>query len=295
MKISLWPQTSRPVDEILAEARWAEENGWHGVWVADHYMPDTGTTEVKSGPFHEAWSLLPALAVATSRVRVGVLVAPTTVHHPALLAKRATTIDHLAHGRMVLGLGAGWQINEHAAYGFDLREPKDRVDRFEEAIKIVRSLFEAERTTFEGKHFQITDAPADPKPLQQRLPILVGTAGPRMLRITARHADEWNSWGGPSTAIPKIKALAEACESVGRDPESMWKSANIMFDVDGRRPAAPSRVLTGSPAQLADAFGELAQAGFDELILPTWNLGPDLNERLDALAEIRTDVLGTLS
>ncbi|MFT4261744.1 MAG: LLM class flavin-dependent oxidoreductase [Nocardioides sp.] len=293
MKISLWPHTSRPVDEILAEARWAVEAGWHGVWVADHYMPDTGSTEVEEGPFHEAWALLPALAATTSRVRVGVLVAPTTVHHPALLAKRAATIDHVSGGRFVLGMGAGWQINEHAAYGIDLREPKERVDRFEEAIQIVSSLLTNARTTFEGRHFRITDAPADPKPVQATLPILVGTAGPRMLRITARHASEWNSWGGPSTAIPKLALLREACDRVGRDHTEMWKSANIMFDVSGRRPAAPGRALTGSPEQLRDAFGQLAEAGFDELILPSWNLGGSLAERLDALAEIRTDILGS--
>ncbi|UDY23538.1 LLM class flavin-dependent oxidoreductase [Nocardioides sp. Kera G14] len=291
MKISLWPNSSRPVSEILAEARWAVDAGWHGVWVADHYMPNTGTEERADGDYHEAWALLPALAAVTERVRIGVLVSPTTVHHPALLAKRAATIDHLSDGRMVLGMGAGWQINEHAAYGFDLLPARERVDRFEEAIRIVNSLLTEDRTTYDGKHFQLDDAPANPKPVQAKLPILVGTAGPRMLRITARHADEWNSWGGPETAIPKLSLLQTACDAVGRDFGSMWKSSNIMFDVAGKRPAAPGRGITGSPEQLRDAFGRLAEAGFDELILPSWNLGDSLSERLDALAEIETDVL----
>lgn len=295
MKISLWPNSARPVDEILAEARWAQEQGWHGVWVADHYMPNTGTVERVEGDYHEAWALLPALAVVTSTTRIGVLVSPTTVHHPALLAKRAATIDHLSAGRFVLGLGAGWQINEHAAYGFDLREPKDRVDRFEEAIQIVGLLTTQPRTTFQGRHFQIVDAPADPKPVQAKLPILVGTAGPRMLRITARHAEEWNSWGGPDTAGEKAALLTRACEQVGRDPQTLWRSANIMFDVDGLRPAAPGRSLVGSPAQLQEAVATYAEIGFDELILPSWNLGETVAERLDALAQIQADVLGPVA
>jgi alkanesulfonate monooxygenase SsuD/methylene tetrahydromethanopterin reductase-like flavin-dependent oxidoreductase (luciferase family) len=294
MKVSLWPHTSRPIDQLLAEATWADEQGWHGVWIADHYMPDSGTTERLDGPMHEAWTVLPALATATRSARIGVLVAPTTVHHPALIAKRAATLDLLSGGRFILGLGAGWQINEHAAYGFDLREPKDRVDRFEEAIQIVTSLLTRPRTTFAGKHFQIDDAPCSPKPVQASLPILVGTAGPRMLRITARHASHWNSWGGPEVAGGKLAALHAACEKVGRDPKSIWTSANIMLDLDGRHPTAPQRVLSGSADQLIDQVGQLAELGFDELILPSWNLGDDLDARIEALAELRSTVLSSV-
>src|SRR3954470_12550300 len=138
------------------------------VWLADHYMPDTGTTEPASGDLHEVWGLLPAVAAVTERVRVGTLVSPTSVHHPALLANRASTVDHVSGGRMVLGIGAGWQLNEHAAYGFHL---ESRVSRFEEAIQIVRSLLAQPRTSFHGRFYEIADAPCDPKPLQQPLPI----------------------------------------------------------------------------------------------------------------------------
>ena len=144
--------------------------------------------------------MLSAVAAVTERVRIGSLVAPTSVHHPAVLANRAATIDHISDGRLVLGIGAGWQINEHHAYGIELEPPATRVDRFEEAIQIVRSLFTNERTTFDGAHYTIPDAPMDPKPVQSPLPILVGTASPRMLRITATHADEWNTWGAPELA-----------------------------------------------------------------------------------------------
>ena len=294
MKVSLWPHTSRPVDQILTEVAWADEQGWHGIWIADHYMPDSGATERLDGPLHEAWTLLPAVAAATHSARIGVLVAPTTVHHPALLAKRAATLDHLSGGRFILGLGAGWQINEHAAYGFDLRAPKDRVDRFEEAIQIVSSLLREERTTFTGTHFQITDAPCSPKPVQAALPILVGTAGPRMLRITARHASHWNTWGTPEIAAPKVAALHAACDKVGRDPDTLHKSVNVMLDLQGTHPAPPNRVLSGSAEHLIDHLGQLAELGFDEFILPSWNLGETVEERIEALTELRAAVLASV-
>ena len=150
MKFSLWPATAHPPAEILAEARQAEAEGWHGVWLADHYMPNTPDDVPADGPVHEVWALLPAVAAVTERVRIGTLVSPTSIHHPALLANRAATLDHLSGGRMVLGLGAGWQVNEHAAYGFALEAPGPRVTRFEESIRIVRSLLTEQRTTSRG-------------------------------------------------------------------------------------------------------------------------------------------------
>jgi alkanesulfonate monooxygenase SsuD/methylene tetrahydromethanopterin reductase-like flavin-dependent oxidoreductase (luciferase family) len=202
MQFSIWPSSARTVAEILDLARWADDTGWFGIWVADHYMPNTGDETVADGVTHEAWALLPAIAAVTERIRLGPLVSPTSVHHPALLANRTATIDHLSAGRFVLGLGAGWQINEHAAYGIELHRPGARVDRFEEAVAIIRSLLTEERTTMIGEHFQITDAPCDPKPMLSPVPILVGTGSQRMLGITARHADEWNTWGHRRARCP---------------------------------------------------------------------------------------------
>ena len=138
MKFSLWPNLSHSPADVLELARYADDNGWYGVWYADHYMMNTGDTSFAPGDVHEAWGILPALAAVTSKVRVGPLVSPTSVHHPAVLANRAATIDHLSNGRFVLGIGAGWQINEHTAYGIELEAPGARVSRFEEAIQIVR-------------------------------------------------------------------------------------------------------------------------------------------------------------
>jgi alkanesulfonate monooxygenase SsuD/methylene tetrahydromethanopterin reductase-like flavin-dependent oxidoreductase (luciferase family) len=303
MKFSVWPNMGHPVDEVLDTARWADAAGWYGVWYADHYMPNTGTEEIKPGDTHECWAMLPAIATVTARVRVGSLVAPTSVHHPAVLASRARTIDHLSNGRMALGLGAGWQINEHKAYGIELEPPGRRVKRFEEAIQIVRALLTQDRTTFDGDVYTITDAPADPKPIQSRLPILVGTAGPRMLRLVARHADEWNSWGHIETATWKRTAFVEACEAEGRDPASMHTSVQALIVITdsaeviekSKTGGFADRTLAGSVDQIVDAMGRYAELGFDEFIVPDANLGRDRAQRRERLERIDADVVRQLT
>jgi probable F420-dependent oxidoreductase len=294
VKFSLWPNNNRAPADLLAEVRAAEDAGWHGVWLADHYMPNTGDTTPARGDVYECWGLLPALAAVTDRVRIGTLVSPTSVHHPALLAKRAAAIDRLSGGRMVLGLGAGWQLNEHHAYGIELEPPGKRVSRFEEAIQIVRSLLSQESTTFHGACYDITDAPCDPKPVQSPLPLLVGTRSPRMLRITARYADEWNTWGTPGQAAVHRAALTETCDKAGRDPATMRTSVNSLVDLGASAAPAGRAGLFGSAQQLIDQFGQYAELGFDEFVLPDWNLGPDKSERADKLARLKTEVMDQL-
>jgi probable F420-dependent oxidoreductase len=292
VKFSLWPQSSRAPADLLDEVRAADASGWHGVWLADHYMPNTGDMTPARGDVYECWALLPALAAVTERIRIGTLVSPTSVHHPALLAKRAATIDRLSGGRMVLGLGAGWQVNEHLAYGIDLEPPGKRVSRFEEAIGIVRSMLAEDSTTFHGEFYNVTDAPCDPKPVQSPLPLLVGTRGPRMLGIAARHATEWNTWSAPDLA-ERHSALLEALDKAGRRPETMWTSVNALMDLGGT--ASPAgRALTGTAQQLIDQLGQYADLGFDEFVLADWNLGASQAERSDNLARIKTEVLGQL-
>jgi alkanesulfonate monooxygenase SsuD/methylene tetrahydromethanopterin reductase-like flavin-dependent oxidoreductase (luciferase family) len=299
MKFSVWPYMEHPVDETLDIARWADAAGWYGIWYADHYMPNTGTEEIKPGDTHECWAMLPAIAMVTEHLRIGPLVAPTSVHHPAVLANRATTIDHLSGGRMVLGLGAGWQINEHVAYGIELEPPGRRVRRFDEAIQIIRALTTHDRTTFDGDVYTITDATADPKPVQARLPILVGTAGPRMLRLTARYADEWNTWGNLDTAAGKRRAFAAACAAEGRDERSLHTSVQALVvitdsaDVVARAGEGPfgDRTLAGSTAQIVDAIGRYGELGFDEFIIPNANLGRERARRQEALARIDAEIV----
>jgi alkanesulfonate monooxygenase SsuD/methylene tetrahydromethanopterin reductase-like flavin-dependent oxidoreductase (luciferase family) len=170
------------------------------------------------------------------------------------------------------------------------------VSRFEEAIQVVRSMLSAEEesTTFHGACYDITDAPCDPKPVQSPLPLLVGTRSPRMLAITARHADEWNTWGAPEEAADRRAALIESCERVGRDPATMWTSVNALVDLDASAPPPGRAAIFGSAQQLADALGQYAELGFDEFILPDWNLGADKSERADSVARIKTEVLDRL-
>ena len=298
MKFSMWPNPERPPSEVLDLARLADELGWYGMWYADHYMPNTGSEAIQPGDVHECWAMLPAIAAVTEHIRMGSLVAPTSVHHPAVLANRAATIDRISNGRMVLGVGAGWQINEHAAYGIELEPAGQRVSRFDEAIQIMRSLLDEERTTFHGEYYDITDAPADPKPVQSPLPILVGTGSPRMLRITARHADEWNTWGAPDMAGGALAKLHTACEQVGRDPATLWKSTQaLVFMTDNTEFAANvkagdmgERSILGSNAQLVDEIGLYVELGFDELIVPDFTLGGTPEERAARYGEFDAEV-----
>lgn len=298
MKFSVWPNPSRHPDEVLDLAQLADQEGWHCFWYADHYMPNTGDETIEPGDVHECWSILPAVAAATSRIRLGPLVAPTSVHHPALLANRAATIDQLSAGRFVLGLGAGWQINEHVAYGIELEAPGARVSRFDESIQIVRSLLDNDSTSFDGAFYNFADAPCDPKPVQARLPIVVGTSSPRMLRITARHAQEWNTWGAPLVAAASRQKFITACDAVGTDPLSMHTSVQaliVMSDdqsVIDKAHSGPmgDRTIAGSDDHIVEQLGMYIDNGFDEFIVFDGTLGPTHLERLEAYRRFDADI-----
>jgi probable F420-dependent oxidoreductase len=303
MKFSIWPNPERPPAEVLDLARMADADGWHCLWYADHYMPNSGGEEVLPGDVHECWAMLPAIAAVTERVRIGSLVAPTSVHHPAVLANRAATIDRISNGRMVLGIGAGWQINEHHAYGIELEEPATRVSRFEEAIEVIRSLLNDDVTDFHGDFYDITDAPANPKPVQSPLPILVGTGSPRMLRITATHADEWNTWGGPEMAGGALDKLHAACERADRDPATIRKSTQaLVFPTDDPSFAATirdgdmgARSIAGSNDEILAALGQYIELGFDEFIVPDFTLGNAPDERADCYRMLQAEVISQLA
>ncbi len=299
MKFSIWPSPSRSTNEVLDRARTADAAGWFGFWFADHYMPNSENEAVLSGDVHEVWSILPAVAAVTESIRVGPLVSPTSIHHPAILANRATTLDHVSNGRFVLGLGAGWQINEHQAYGIKLEEPKVRVDRFEEAIQIVRSLLDEDRTTFSGTHYTITDAPSDPSPIQDVLPIVVGTSGPRMCRITATHAQEWNTWGAPDTAEQTLGVFSTACEKAGVDVATKHKSTQALFVLTNdqakidKAAAGPmaDNTIAGSEEAILDAIGRYIELGFDELIVPDFSMGKTAEERTDSYEHFTNSII----
>ncbi len=293
LKVSAWLDARWSVEELITIATEVEQAGFHGVWLADHFMGNTNTEERSAEGMHECFALLAALAVTVPRVRIGSLVAGITYRNPAVLAKSLTTIDHLSGGRLVAGVGTGWQLNEHAAYGIELGGLRERIDRFEEGLQILRGLTTQSRTTVHGKYFTVDDAPLEPKPQQDRLPILIGASGERrMLGIVAATADEWNCWSTPEVFAHKSAVLDEHCERIGRDPKSIWRTtqAFISFgpldDTSHRH-----RAIGGSVAEVVDTVGKWHESGCDEWIVP--GLGPTEHAR-ETFARVMSEVVGQL-
>ena len=289
MRFSIWPSPARPWDETLELVRHCEKTGWDGVYFADHFMPNAPDPTPQDGDTLECWSVIAGLAAATERLRLAPLVTSVTYRHPAVLANIAAAVDNISHGRLLLGIGAGWQENEHAAYGLDLGSVKQRLDRFEEATQIVVSLLREQRTTFEGKYFRVTDAPNQPRPAQERIPILVGGAGEkRTMRIAAQFADEWNSWTSPDVLQHKVGVLHKHCSDLGRDPAELQVSTQALLFLgtdeswlaEKRSGDAGRASVIGNPAEVTEIIGQYADAGADEFIVPDFTMG-SLNRRKD--------------
>jgi probable F420-dependent oxidoreductase len=255
--------------DVLAMAHRVEALGFDSLWVSDHVLHDFPDEE-RQGPW-EGWSLLAALAASTSRITLGTNVLCSSFRNPALLAKMADTVDEISGGRLILGIGAGWHEPEYRAIG----EPFDRrVSRFEEAIQIITGLLREGAVDFEGRYYAARECELRPRgPRPAGLPVMVGTRGPRMLRITARYADWWNG-GWPSYADrvpPLLASLDEACAEVGRDPATIVRTAGVMADIPGVCPhrgqdwvtRLRARVppLTGAPEDMAAELRALAGAG----------------------------------
>jgi len=169
--------------------------------------------------------LLAALAARTTTIRVGVLVSSNTFRHPALLAKEAVTVDHISHGRLELGIGAGWYVPEHQVFGLDFPAPAELVGRFREAVEIVDHLLRNDVTTYAGTYYHLSEAPMRPRPVQQpRPPLTLGAHGPRMLRICAEYADTCNSFGTVEQMRERGQTLDEQCVAIGRDPATLRHS-----------------------------------------------------------------------
>ncbi|MBB2946771.1 alkanesulfonate monooxygenase SsuD/methylene tetrahydromethanopterin reductase-like flavin-dependent oxidoreductase (luciferase family) [Actinoplanes lutulentus] len=277
MRISIWPGAGQPYGDVLETARHAAETGWDGVWIADHFMPNDGTGTDPLHPVLEAGSLVAALGAAVPRVRIGTLVYGNMYRHPAVLANMAATVDHITRGRFTLGVGAGWQINEHEQYGIELPPIGRRIDRFVEALLVLKGLLRSERTTVNGEFYQLTDAVCEPKPVQDPLPIMIGAKGEqRMLRVVAEHADMWNTWGRPDLIAHKSGVLDRHCADAGRDPKSIVRTAQALTVVDGPVPDGVSMpVIGGSVKQLTADIAAYEKAGVDELIIPDGLLGKD--------------------
>ena len=235
-------QWGKPLDQVYDEFRMVDELGFDVAWLSDH-MGVPGT------PILESWTLLAALAVRTSNIHLGVLVTNNTFRHPALLLKEAVTVDHISGGRLILGIGTGWEPDEHARYGIEFPSAHERVERLEEAATLMRLMMSQDRTTFVGQFYQVTDAPLEPRPIQApRIPILIAAHRPRMLGVAARCADIWDSYhemaDSPTAGLKmpieeQMRHLDEACLAIGRDPSeirrSTWTTGEALASADAFR------------------------------------------------------------
>ena len=271
---------------VLDLWRHIEATGWDIACVTDHFMPNTKERE---GAMLESWSTLSALAALVPRLRVGTIVLGNTYRHPAVVAKMAAQVDIISGGRLILGLGAGWQENEHEAYGIPFYTTRERLERLDEACEVIRSLWTRPRSDFEGRYYRLSDAPLDPRPVQRPHPeLMIGGGGERVtLRIVAKHADHWNVWGGPQVLARKGAILDDHCAAVGRDPKSVTRSANMALLLTDRKSeieqladtiakrmgphAADARdtCLAGTPDQIREQLGQLRAAGVSVLFVPT--------------------------
>ncbi|MEZ5226281.1 MAG: TIGR03560 family F420-dependent LLM class oxidoreductase [Acidimicrobiales bacterium] len=223
-------------------------------WNFDHFYPLVGDTH---GTCLEGWTMLAALAQATSRIRIGTMVNGMHYRHPAVTANMAATVDIISNGRFDLGLGAGWNIEESSAYGIELGSIKERLDRFEEGVEVITSLLSQRVTNFDGAYFQLADAYCEPKPVQVGgVPLLIGGSGrKRTLKIVARHAQKWDaSFGSVDEWHDKNDSLIGHCEALGRDHREIKRSAHLAWNADD------------DPGQLAERARELAEAGVDQVI-----------------------------
>jgi alkanesulfonate monooxygenase SsuD/methylene tetrahydromethanopterin reductase-like flavin-dependent oxidoreductase (luciferase family) len=207
-------------------------------------------------PIFDGWELLAGMAMATSHVRMGLLVTGITYRDPALLAKIATTVDHLSGGRLEFGIGAAWATNEHEMYGISGLE--HRVGLLSEGLQVLRSLWTEDRTNVDGRYYKMRNAVANPKPVQKPYPpIWIGSSGPSTLKLTARHADVWNASGGLGSSVENAVAgsqqLDEACAAIGRDPREIRRSVQLPAGDD--------------PAEIVDRVRGFYEAGFTEIVI----------------------------
>lgn len=289
-----------------------ERAGWDGLWIDDHLLADEGDP---GDPKLEGWATLAALAVLTERVRLGILVAANTFRPPGLTAKLATTLDHLSGGRSVLGLGGGWFGREHETFGIDFGAGfGDRLDRLDEATGLIRRLLDGDRVTHEGRYYAMRDAICEPRPLQPRLPILIGGSGPtKTLRTTARYADLWNGYGSPERIAETNEVLRERCREIGRPYEAIERTVTIHGVIRDTAAAAlaawgetaRANGLTGkagsdgsdrglgiggSPAEIAAYLDDYARIGISEVIF-VFRSPVDL-ETIERIGEVRAALAG---
>jgi len=290
----------------LAVADACERLGFEGLFTSDHYLSVMGTRGRGS---NDAWAILAALAARTERIRLGTLVSPVTFRHPTVLAKLATTADHISSGRVDLGLGAGWWEEEHRTHGFGFPPVAERMQMLEEQLEIVQGLLTNERFSFAGRHYELADCEFLFKPVQRPHPPIIvgGNGGPRIARLVARWADEFNTVGGsPQEVAERITRVRDAVDAAGRDQSTVVTSLMTWVYVGADEDEFRARVerarlrdpdpdpfddaleelskdcIVGTPERAAERISEYAAAGVQRIVL-NHELFDDL-EMLELLA-----------
>jgi probable F420-dependent oxidoreductase len=282
-RVAPWPDMKRM-------ATTAEAVGFDSIWLGDHLLY-RNEGESPKGPW-EAWTMMAAIAAVTERVEIGPLVACTSFHNPAMIAKKTATLDEVAQGRIILGLGAGWNEPEYAAFGY----PYDhRVSRFEEAFTIIRRLLDGETVTFDGEYYQTDECLLHPPGPRKHVPLMVGSGSPRMLEITMPYVDSWNAWyawfnNRPDELKPWLEKVDAACEKVGRDPATVERTCAVLVQLPGgagrcvmHTEDASTQPLRGEPEAMADALRKFADIGISHVQLV---LDPITTESIEALAPV---------
>lgn len=298
--LQLWSQQT-DWSSFRDSALRAEEQGWDSVWTWDHLMAIFGPWEQ---PIFEGWMVLSALGPLTSRIRLGLMVGANTFRNPGISAKLATTLDHVSNGRAVLGIGGAWFEREHDAFGIDFGATVgERLDRLDEAVMLMRRLLDGERFSHEGRFYTFHDALCAPRPVQRRLPILVGGSGPRKtLRTVALRADAWNTSGDLEEVAGRVAVLAEHCADVGRDIASIEKTLSFpillrddraeaerafasLLAHNGTDSMGAGPALRGSPAEVAEFIRPYLDLGFETIIVRM--PAPYDRETIDRMGEVR--------
>jgi probable F420-dependent oxidoreductase len=282
-RVAPWPDMKRM-------ATTAEALGYDSIWLGDHLLyRNEGDTP--KGPW-EAWTMMAAIAAVTERVEIGPLVACTGFHNPAMLAKKAATLEEISGGRLILGLGAGWNEPEYRAYGYPFDH---RVSRFEEAFTIIRRLLDGETVTFDGEYYQTDECLLHPPGPRRHVPLMVGSGSPRMLEITVPYVDSWNAWyawfnNRPEELKPWLEKVDAACEKAGRDPAEIERTCAILVqmpDGSGRSVMhsedAGTQPLSGEPEAMADALRKFADIGISHVQLV---MDPITTESIEAFAPV---------
>lgn len=250
LRIGIKLSQDQPIETYREVWRIADEGGFDHCWAMDHLASIGAIGDDR--PIFDGWELLAAMAIATQRVRMGLMVTGITYRSPALLAKIATSVDHLSDGRLEFGIGAAWAANEHEMYGITGLD--HRVGLLSEGVRIMQMLWTQERTNFEGRYFTMRNAVANPKPVQKpHPPIWIGAGGPTTLRLAARHADVWNATGPGESAVEASKQLDQMCQDIGRDPSEIRRSVQMSAGSE--------------PAELVERLHRQFEAGFSELVV----------------------------